>query len=248
MPHLVQSKATDWSPSESAKALSECVTLLAEYYRHDVTPPTAKLWIEKLRQFDALQIRAAFDHWIEHESRFPAISDVLALIKLNTLGGPHAQWIRAFKVAQSGAFDHRYVVFDHPGIHFSIESMGGLRMLKRRLRAESDFSFAKRDFTAALAEYRAGQAYVPGFGTFNGSNVVLIGDAAKALTVYAKSRQFPHDGEAPGLELLDDQGIIIGGFDLPHVLLAEHLFVPGKTHSEADAPWMLEPPTSDKIE
>lgn len=241
MNHTVQIRSENVALCASNRALGECVTLFAEIYQHTVKPPTAKLWVEKLGQYDADEIRTAFDDWVSRETHFPTISDVLALINRNKFGGENDQWLRAYKVAQSGPSDGRFIVFDHPAIHFAIETLGGLKMLQRRIRSENDFSFARRDFISALNEYHDRQTYVSGFGTFNGSNAVLIGNAEHALCVFAKSRTFSHEGHVPGLELLRDEPIGIGAVELPPALLPEHLFIPYKKTALSNLAWMTGP-------
>ena len=195
-------------------------------FNRSVEHAGAQLWLARLAGFDADLIKQAFDDWIDRETRFPCIANILELIARRTTGGPSAQWIQAYKVAQWATcpWSH-YVVFDHPATHFAISAVGGISHLQKRANDAATFSFAQRDFCKAFFEYRRGFPYPAGFGAFNGENAVLIGEHNRALAVYSAGK-FSEEDEIQGLELLQNHGVVIGRREMPPHLLPTHLFVP----------------------
>lgn len=212
--------------ARSAKIVVDCVTECSAIFNRSVEHAGAQLWLTKLARFDAELIKEAFDDWIEHETRFPCIANILELIALRTTGGVNAKWIQAYKVAQQAdcTWSH-YVVFDEAATHFAISAVGGMSHLRERASDASTFSYAQRDFCKAFLEYRPGLPYPSGFGTFNGANAVLIGKPALALAVYAAGKSSDHD-QIQGLGMLQQcHCIAIGRREMPPRLLAQHLLL-----------------------
>jgi hypothetical protein len=102
--------------------------------------------------------------------------------------------------------------------------------------------FARRDFVQAFEDYRPPHAYPAGLGTFNGHNVILVGDHVRAMEVYRGGTR-PGRSIVPGLEALQPE--VLSPWEQPVAwpaeLCATHL---AKTECGAYEfpPWLAERP------
>lgn len=172
--------------STTVAALGECLTLASALAGKAIDPLAMRAWIRQFSTYSSDEIQESFLAWFSRHKAFPSISDIVVEIDCSRFGGPAGAWLLARNAAaadaESGAWN--FVVFEHPGIHFAIEFIGGFGSLKSTLRDHKEASFARSAFVKAFESYRPGLEYSAGFGCFSGDNVVLIGNPARAMDVY----------------------------------------------------------------
>lgn len=228
--------------ADHVMTVGECLTVASSLSGAKFDPLAMKVWIKQLAAYPAPEIHKAFSNWwASTTDRMLTVAAIVREIERARYGGPSGLWMYASSAAKCAAYASGWhlVVFEHPGIHFAIETLGGWSRLKQITRDAKDASFARTEFDRGLQDYRPGLPYPAGFGHFNGENAVLIGNRERALTVYSCGLKGSDGYPVPGLELLiPPRAPSIGGdVALPSTLLPEHIFRHQPFISTGPAPW-----------
>lgn len=173
-------------PSTALAAVGECLTLASSIAGKAIDPLAMRAWMHQFSTYSPDEIQRAFMAWFSRHKAFPSICDITAEIDCSRFGGSSGAWLLAKKAvaADANSDGWNFSVFEHAGIHFAIEFLGGFPSLKSTLRNPKELSFARAAFVKAFESYRPGLEYPAGFGHFSGENVVLIGDPVRAMEVY----------------------------------------------------------------
>lgn len=232
------------------KTIGASLDLVTALTGHQLNDLSIQAWVKSLRSYSAKEIQQAFVSWRMRSGKFPAISDIVTEIDKHRFGGLSGAWTYAVNAARmvNSSPGLYYVVFEHPALHFAIESMGGLAILKSVISTPDNRSFIRRDFDRSFLDYRPGLLYPAGFGSFNGTNVVLVGDPERARTVYANGQHSRNDCCTPGLEVLSSGMVAFNDpAAMPALLSEAHLLKsePAVTHTYWCDSWQRAPPTDN---
>lgn len=188
-------------PSAVVSAIAQGLCLVAERTGKKVEPMEAETWCRAFAGCDPDELRQAFDSLAMNSFFPPTIAGMHHELQRLRFGGVSGAWTMVQQAAVSSRSSYCFIVFEHPAIHFAIESIGGWFQLGRQIRDIERISFIRRDFTSAFEDYRPSLPHVAGMGSFNGTNAVLLGHRGRALEVY-RSGVKRGRRSVPGMELL----------------------------------------------
>lgn len=199
-------------------------------------------WLQQLAAFPAPEVQRAFNTWFMHATdRNFTTAAIIREIGRNRFGGISGLWTQACSAVRHPALASgwHYVVFEHPGVHFSIEALGGWDRLREITHTAKAAGFARTEFELGFQDYRPGLRYPAGLGYFNGTNALLIGDQSRALSVYRNGYKSRSECSIEGLDLLHDapRWKISEPESLPEQLLPEHLSKRPDGTDRASLPW-----------
>lgn len=234
----------------AAVAVGEALTQAAARTGRQFDELAVRQWIYALAGCEAEEVRQAFRSHAATQDHAPSIAAVLREIDRMRFGGVSGAWTQFLHAARAVRYTGgaHFVVFEHPAIHFAIESLGGWGHLQDQLRDAARVGLMRRDFIAAFDDYRVGSFFPAGFGHFSGDNVVLIGHAARALIVYRGGVKGEEHELVPGVATLYCQTRLHVGEslrNLPNELLPAHFAAPPGPPIRIPPPW--EPQGSDAL-
>ena len=188
-----------------AMAVGEGLLRAAERTGKDLGPLESQEWLDSFSDCEPIELQRAFANFSLHSPFSPSISSIRQEIERARFGGVSGGWILVQSAARACATHSAWFmfVFEHPAIHFSVESLGGWTRVMRELRSSEKAGYVRRDFFKAWEDYRPSVPYPAGIGEFDGSNAVVIGHHARALAVYRNGVKLG-SAFAPGTEALRD--------------------------------------------
>lgn len=174
-------------PSDAVvQVVAECLCLVAERTDKEFGDLEVTDWCASFAACDPLELRQAFENVALHSRFAPSKASVREELDRLRFGGVSGAWLLVQKTALDCADGDFFVVFEHAGIHFAVEVLGGWRTTIALVRDNKRVGFAQSSFVKAFQDYRAPNRYPAGLGSFNGSNAVLIGHRGRALDVYRR--------------------------------------------------------------
>lgn len=200
-------------------------------------------WVHFFSGYAAEELRQAFWNFAVHETKAPTIAGIFSELQRLRFGGASGAWQHAFHAAREARSnaDNFFVVFEHPAIHFAIQTLGGWSRFQDEVRRGHGLGYLSHNFITFFADYRTGLRYPAGFGHFTGGNVVLIGHADRCMTVYEGGVKNQLEA-IPGLEILSGAEYPTHGETptLPGELLISHLARPPGKAIRQKADWETE--------
>ena len=174
-------------PSDAVvRVVGESLCLVAERTGKEFGDLEVTEWCASFAACDPVELRQAFDNVSLHSPFAPSPASVFQELDRLRFGGVSGAWLLVRKTALDCAGGDFFVVFEHAGIHFAVEVLGGWSGTISLVRDSKRAGFAQRDFEKAFRDYRTPNSYPAGLGTFNGRNAVLIGHRGRALDVYRR--------------------------------------------------------------
>lgn len=187
--------------TDDKKPFLEWLTLLAESFNRKVSSLLLETYWQCLKAYPFTQVKQAMLNTLQNPDRpkwgMPTPADLIVLIQ----GDSHSHALNAWgqvvaAIRAVGRYDS--VVFDNPIIHCVIRDMGGWINLCQQ--PEKELSFLRHEFEKRYRDYQGKplSSYpqylkgslehdnqVQGFSP-TPPDPILIGDAKKALEVYAR--------------------------------------------------------------
>ena len=229
--------------TEAQETLGRWLMLCSSSTGKALDNPVVVHWVTKFKKYPAEKIHQAFDSWTQHNRSFPTVADILQEINRLEFGGWIGAWIRVCEAAraQKRTSTLFYVVFEHPAIHFAVQSLGGLADVGKALASPTDMGYLKRDFKEAFMEYRTGGNYPPGLGYFMGQNVILVGNPERACEVFKGGTRPSQNADVQGIGamLVDTNSFSSKDHELPATLTKENFYRPPAPNTSPPS-WMEE--------
>ncbi len=198
------SQLTSPIPSAVVSVIAQCLCTVAEQTGKKVEKLEAETWCRAFADCDPDELRQAFESHALHSPYPPTMFAIHQELQLLRFGGNSGAWLMVHEAAKNSGHNHYLFVFEHPAIHFAIESIGGWSQLTRQIKKEDRFGLIQRDFVEAFDRYRPSVRHVAGLGHFDGSNAVLIGHRGRALNVYRTGLK-QGQSSVPGVDTLKSQ-------------------------------------------
>jgi hypothetical protein len=196
----LKNKIGDFMLADDKKPFLEWLTLLAESFNRKVSSLLLETYWQCLKAYPFAQVKQAILNTLQNPDRqkwaMPTPADLIVLIQ----GDSHSHALNAWgqvvtAIRTIGRYDS--VVFDNPIIHCVIRDMGGWVYLCQQ--PEKELPFLRHEFEKRYRDYqdkplpsyprslKGSLEYdnqVQGF-SHTSPDPILIGDAKKALAVYA---------------------------------------------------------------
>lgn len=187
--------------TDDKKPFLEWLTLLAESFNRKVSSLLLETYWQCLKVYPFVQVKQAMLNTLQNSDRqkwgMPTPADLIVLIQGDTHHHALNAWSQVITAIRTvGRYDS--VVFDNPIIHCVIRDMGGWVYLCQQ--PEKELPFLRHEFEKRYRDYQGKP--LPSYprslkGSLEHDNQVqsfshtppdpiLIGDAKKALAVYAK--------------------------------------------------------------
>lgn len=129
--------------SSTPSDLTKLLIMMANYYREQFSESDIAFWLMDLGDYSFKEVLSAFDIWRKTNDRMPKISNIVGILEGSSEDRALAALIKVEKAMEMhGAY--ATVVFDDPGIHATIESLGG--WIKACRQTEYEFTWWKKDF------------------------------------------------------------------------------------------------------
>jgi hypothetical protein len=233
--------ATQNASTEIIKVIGQCLCLAAERTGKEFGELEAKEWCSTFAYCDPIELRQAFDNCSVNSTFAPSMAAIHQELERLRYGGVAGAWLMVQQVAVERLCRDFFIVFEHPGVHFSIEAVGGWFKVVREIREIKSAQFIRREFITAFKDYRSTMRHPAGLGTFTGKNAVLVGHRQRALEVYRTGTK-AGEGLFSGVEVLKPR-VELNAWDShvvwPDELGPEHFAAPpGSPIIYNSLPWM----------
>jgi hypothetical protein len=227
---------------EIIQVIGQCLCLAAERTGKEFGNLEAQEWCSTFADCDPVELRQAFDNCTLNSHFAPSMAAIHQELQRLRFGGVTGAWLMVQQAAAESRCRDFFVVFEHPGIHFSIEAVGGWFKVAREIRKIERAHFTRLEFITAFENYRPTMPHPAGLGTFTGKNAVLIGHRERALRVYRTGVK-RDEGLFAGVEILRPQ-VELNSWerpvDWPDQLKPENMAAPPGPPLHKSLPWMEE--------